>query len=472
MVDFYVDSWEEEEPVTNTSNLQNPDLIISNKIEDPDSPEEDEEESSWRSFDEDVNEKIKLLEMALAAARRDEPHEDIYSLYAALPSPRVPYLTTKCRHHLLRHLGLAERDKRTMLQYLCVVDDMKVTGTPLAIWQWNLVIHLAGKFVAEMTEVELENGLRIWRDMEREVGVTGNHVTFNILFDMAIKAGKFHLADMIHDEMLRRGHILNRFHRLSRIYYHGLRSDGESARKSYKEFIEAGEIVDTAVLNCLIVSLFNSQEPQPALQVYERMKILHAKKSHQELPPTRMKQKRELRKALVVQASIAKNNELLRDQFQSESIVAPDVITFRTLLDYYAIQVGDLDQVIQLLDEMNWYQVPPHGSIYIKIFRAFAIHGGIKYSAWTREKLQTVWEAFIKSATDLDTEDVYLAKWVIIWALRAFKKCEGNEAVLAVWEEAKGVWWSADEEQYGIVAGVVRALIDNDDARFTSQDTD
>lgn len=461
IVDYYDNPFEEPAQIEHLTNLQKPDIIVSDKREDEEWPPE---EYRWSLNDPGIQEKVQKLEEALQLEKHEKDHEDIFELYSSFPSPRAPYIPAKTRHRLLYYLALSDRkDERTILRFLSVIDDMKATAIPLLVKEWNMTIYYAGKFVNKLTDVQLENALLIWREMERSAGVPGNHATFNILFDMAIKVGKYNLADMIYEEMLKRGHVFNRFHYVTKIYYHGLRQDGDSARKAYKELVLSGEIVDTVVLNCLICALLKSQEAQSAILIYERMKALHAKKSggNVKLPPRKFKDKLSIKHYLIKAADLAKNNDEMREKFQAESIVAPDITTFEMLLEYYAVDVGNLDNSTILIDEINFYKVPITNFFFRALFRGFAMHGGIKYSDWTLEKLRGVWRSFLELARDEEIEDVYMNGSQMVWALRALSKCGGKEALFDAWEELReGGFGEWNEVTDDMVAKTVRVLIE------------
>jgi pentatricopeptide repeat protein len=432
---------------------EGPHIVISDKPEDWHWPTQ---RYKWPAR----GEELKAVERLEEALKDINIHpEESYKLYRALPAPRIPYLDSNTRHRLLHNLGVVERkDEEGMLRYLSVVDDMKATGIPLTTSEWNCATSFAGRYVGKTTEVEVESGLRSWKEMEHVAGVRGNSATFNILFDIATKAGKFKLAEKIYEEMARRGHSFNRFHHVSLIHYYGLRADGDGVRKAYKELIEAGEIVDTVVLNCVISSLFRAYEPQAAEHVYERMKRLHGNRMGAELPSRDFRKRREVTKALMKMAEHAKRDPSQLKRYQNQSIIAPDVQTYRILVQYLAIHAGELHKAVKYLDEMRWFEVPLNGSIFLALFTGFAHHGGIRYTHWTQDRLESVWRAYLQ-AIDSQHEGLYIGKWMIIWALRAFAKCSNKDRTVEVWEAIKDKWKPHDEELQ-VVTNVLRSLIE------------
>ncbi|KAI9734765.1 MAG: hypothetical protein M1818_006752 [Claussenomyces sp. TS43310] len=429
-------------------------FVVSDKPEDSDWPSE---KYTWPAQGEDQK-TVELLKKALQKRSNDQEH--VYWLYKSLPAPRIPYLSASHRHMLLRTLAVSERkDEHSMLRYLSVVDDMKVCSIALTTSEWNNAMSFAGRYVAKTTETEVESTLRLWKEMEHVAGVQSNSATFNILFDMATKAGKFRLGEMIYQEMENRGLAFNRYHHVSLIHYHGLRGDGDGVRGAYRDLVESGEIVDTVVLNCMVSSLIRAGEPQAAEHVYLRMKMLHSQRMPKRLPSRDYEKRREVTKALVKMGQLAKNDPAARQKFQNKSIIAPDAQTYRILIHYFAIKAGDLSKATALLDEMRWFNVPLQGFIFLSLFKGFAAHGGIRYTAWTADRLESVWRAYMQAIED-NSDDLYIGRWIVIWALRAFAKCSSKARAVQVWVEIKDKWKHTDEE-LDHVTNILRALTED-----------
>jgi pentatricopeptide repeat protein len=410
-----------------------PHLMVSDKVEDEWPP-------PHRAWPADSETKVKLQSLQTALRDFSKDPDEIYQLYRALPEPRAPYLESKTRHRMLRHLAVVERkDEHSMLRYLSVIDDMKGTAIPLTTSEWTSVISFAARYVGKSTELEVEAALHMWREMEHIAGVKGNDATFNVLFDVACKAGKFTLAEMIYKEMEKRGFEFNRFHHVSLIYYYGLKQNGDGARAAYKALIEAGEIVDTVVLNSMISALIGAHEANAAENIYERMKRNHLEHSGSQLPPKDYKARRQINRILMQMAKVAKVDRSKGREFQQRSIIAPDVHTFRILVNYFAVRAGELDKTAKFLDEMKWFELPVHGALFLALLKGFAIHGGIRYTHWTEERLESVWKSFL-GALDGKAENLYISRWMVTWALRAFAKCSGKSRTIEVWEEIRQKW--------------------------------
>ena len=102
-----------------------------------------------------------------------------------------------------------------------------------------------------------------------------------------------------------------------------------------------------------------------------------------------------------------------------------------------------------LLDEMQSLGVPIDGRIFVKLFKAFASHGGVKYTSWTKTRLESLWESLLE-VLDKGLEDVMVGKWMVVWAVKAFEKCHGREKSLQIWEELRTRWKAKDNEKISV----------------------
>ena len=402
-----------------------------------------------------TNEENQAIQHAISMIKDETTsNEALYESYKTIPYPGVRFLSGDMRRRLLQRLSVIEKKTtRTTFLYLSVVEDMKVAGLPLGVAEWNSAVYLTGRCFARVSAVEVEAALRTWKDMEEEAGVSACHVTFNILFDIAVKAGKYVLAEMIMKEMETRKLPLNRYGHVGLIYYYGMKGDGEGVRKAYREMVEAGEIIDTVVLNCVIASLLRAGEGPAAEQVYERMKQMHAKRTGLKAPNLDWRARRDLGRTLQRAADLYRDNALARQKYQDEQSLSPDVRTYVILLEHHVSQTGELHHVATLLDEMQTIGLPINSRFFMELFRGFSIHGGVRYTSWTIGRLESVWSSFTL-LLDEDLPDVYISKWTVIWILRAFGKCCGNDRTLEIWEELKSRW-KADDRDFQIASLVL-----------------
>jgi len=263
-------------------------------------------------------------------------------------------------------------------------------------------------------------------------------------------------------EQQHRGLEVDRFHHVGMIFYYGRIRSGDGAREAYKKLVEAGEIVDTVVLNAMISALIKSCEPTAAENIYERMKTAHLDRKGIYLPPKDWKDAREIKRALKGVAIATKHDLELQKEYQRKATIAPDMDTFRILVNYFAVKSGELDKTAKLLNEMEWFHLGLHGAIFTSIFKGFAKHGGIRYTHWTEDRLVQVWNRLIR-AVDNKAHGVYVSRFMVSWALRAFAKCSGKKRMLAAWEEIKGKW-DAYEGDVDFVLNTLNWMLEKPDA--------
>ena len=389
--------------------------------------------------------------------RNDCTHKEAFEAYSNLPSPGVSHLSYKCIRLLFRRLSAMERkDRDSQLRYLSIVDDMKACNFPLKEEEWNSAIAFCGQCFAFIKAAEVESALRTWKEMEQEACVRSGNVTFNILFDMAAKAGKFVLAEMILKEMEARKLSINRYARVGLIYYHGLKGDGDGVRNAYREFVEAGEIVDTVVMNCVIASLIRAGEPSAAEQVYERMKRMLADHTGRRIPSLNWKERRDLGRVLERVARQFKYQPSRLQQVRNEQFLAPDLHTYAIFVEHHATQTGELHRIATLLTEMQHLGIPMHGRIFLKLFKGFAYNGGLRYTTWTKSRLESVWNSLLEILDQETAMEVRIMRWMVIWSVRAFERCAGRERTLEIWEELRKRW----QPENGEVEEVMRMLRD------------
>lgn len=410
-----------------------PDLTVS------DHPEDKEFPSFYEVREGGDHEQQTLAKLWRAIQRRlRNPYktdiEHVYQLYQQLPEPRMPYLHAKIRHGLMRCLGREEKNSKSMLRYFAVVADIKNSGLSLTLPEWNAALSFAARYVGYSTKTEAAATLELWKEMEQEAGIRGNAVTFNILFDVASKAGNFVLSEMLYNEMAKRGLRFNRYHHVSLIHFFGLRMDSDGIRAAYREMVEDGEMIDTTVLNCVIAGFFRCGEEYAAESVYQRMKAAHERAPA--MPFRNQMNDRVITKVLMVFAKISRKDSHLRRQLQKLSPIVPDIQTYRILINHYAVKMSALDKVAHYLNDLNWFHIPLHGSIFLALFKGFALHGGPRGLAWSPERLENVWKAFTQ-ALDENAYGLYVDVWMAKWILRAFRTCSTEDRVWEVWTQLK-----------------------------------
>lgn len=329
------------------------------------------------------------------------------------------------------------KDKAGMVRYFELVADVRDAGLTMRRAEWNFGLAFAASYAATTTTQELDTTLQLWREMEKEHNLSGNDVTFNVLFDAASKAGNFVLAEMIYDEMESRGIEFNRYHHVSLIHFFGLKMDADGLRAAYKEMVEAGEMIDTVALNCVIAGFLRCGEEDAAEHTYERMKEGNALAP--DMPQRDYMLGRVITKVLMMFTKVGKAHPQMRNSFQTNVMVSPDIHTFRLLIEHYAIRIGDIGKVAQYLDEMKLLKIPVHPTIFLALFKGFFSYGGYEGSMWSAQRLQDVLNA-LYLARDQNTPNFQIDTWLVIWALRAIKKCSSLEDVVDTFNALEQRW--------------------------------
>jgi pentatricopeptide repeat protein len=409
----------------------------------------------------------RLVERLQSLLKLEEPsHEEIWETYTQLSEPRVVYLPDKTIHDMLHHLSIVERPTLGAMQpYLSILDDMKNAHIHIRRQEWTTATHLAGRHRGFVSADDLQSALYLWRDMEQRANVKAGHVTFNVLFAIAVKAGKFTLAELFLEEMKARRLKFHRHFRISLLYYHGVMQNGSGVRRVYQDMIAAGDVVDVVVMNAVIAALFRAGEPSAAEHVFERMKRLAATgratgRTSLTIPggSTLSKSDRTWRgqRKLGLQLTYG-GRDLARDgdteglkQLQEWAPIAPNSRTYSLLIRHQATVTGNIDRVNELLREMGYNGVPLEGSIFVVIFHGFTAFGGVRYSSWTRAKLEQTWTEYMQAVSD-GLYRTWIGQTSVVAVLKAFRKCADAERTMQVWEEIKKVWDPSAEEREGVL---------------------
>jgi len=358
---------------------------------------------------------LERLRQALRQPHGTASHNRLWKKYTILPTPRLRYMSDNMIRSFFGHLTWVDRahaNDRTRRRYFTLLEECIGEQIPLSAMEWSGAMHFAGRAVRNGTDNEVKDAIELWLKME-ESGVKANNVTFNILFYVAVKAGRFALADTIYNELVSRDMELDRYFRVSMIYYAGSKGDGDAVRKAFNDMVNAGEIIDTAVMNCVVLSLIRSGEPSAADHVFRKMKALHESKFGSKYPDD-WRERRKLAKLLNVTGQNLRaerkdheksffgaqfSGDDKREQIQEATPIAPDPRTYRLLLRYNTRVSGDFDRVRELLEENNERGFHVHGSVYLNIFAAFIIHGGYVHSAWKPSLLEFYWREFLEASS-------------------------------------------------------------------------
>lgn len=384
-----------------------------------------------------LNDFIRCLE------NPDTSPEQLFQLYQELPSPQIPHLTLYNTNLFVgRMMAVPLRNELSMLQYLNVLGDKKAAGLRISRNEWNAAISFIARSSKEVTMREAKSAIQIWKESEVVAGIPSNTGSFNILLDMATRSDAPVLIEWILREMETRGVEPDRFTHTTIITMHGFRGDGEKVREAYSNFVDAGEIVDTVVLNAVMAALIRSGQPQSAEYIYDNMKraTLDPPNLQPATGPKDWHGKRLWAKEL---KKIAKRRRIIEGYMeQFTASMAPDIYTFGMFI-LQCSQKGDYDRAQVLLGEMGQFAVDIDDSISIALLKGFDWHGGKRYSSWTQEGL----DAVIKQVFE-ESPEIIMGRTLAILILKAVAKVyNSRNKVLEAWDIVKKRW----ERQGGLV---------------------
>ena len=350
--------------------------------------------------------------LAQALWQEEKSTQYLFRLYRNLPIPGVSYLSKRTRGELLRRFSKpSNRRWVDTRRYLALVEDMIASKLPLSLSLWTSAIHLAGRAAGRIWKRDLVRAIGLWQQMEHGAGVQPDGVVFAILFDISIKAGQYTVADSLVQEMVKRGHSFDRNGKVSMIYYHGLQQNIDGIRQAYNDLVNSGGLVDTVVLNCLMVSFIHAGDVGTAGHLYHRM--MQAQTTAQKPAsigetthhlPTLSSEFSIYHKRAQRLGHLLNSSASLKDSFPKHHAVlqevlpmAPDTRTFYIFLKYHAHQSGDLHGFMSVLADMeNTFAVPPRGLVYLLLFEGFAKHGR-KRKGWTGTRLKEAWRAYLRA---------------------------------------------------------------------------
>lgn len=393
--------------------------------------------------------------------RQDQPvPQVVYSAYQDLPTPRLVYLKDPTIDKLCRVFRrLEHKSEMNMLWYFSILDEMTSAGIPLRNADWNASIAFAAQWTSDT--VKIDSSMQILSRME-EAGFSAGIITFNTLFHTATRAGRFVLAEVILREMQRRQIKPDHITRLSNILYCGLKGDGRGLREVYQQMIDAGEVIDTKVLNCVVVSLIRAREPAAAEQVFERMKQLSRRSPIDIVVPRSCQDTRRYNQLLQKAHHYTAQRPEKREYLQQVVSIAPDLHTYRALIRHHARDSGNIDRIMSHLQDMQSSGFHRHGSIFWHIFAGFERHGGLRFSSWTLARLETIWTSF---AAELDcarhtaadsTHDDLLAEddrscrldpSIAVVVLKAYATCADTSTAAKKRNEISRLWTPSEEAE-------------------------
>lgn len=346
-------------------------------------------------------------------------NQQLFRAYRDLPSPGLLYLSKPSRGLLLRRFAdPPERHWIDARRFHALLDDMLAAGLPVSRSLWTSGIRFAGQVRGKVLKKDLQKAIGIWNRMEHVAGLKSDETVFNILFSTAVKAGHFTVADRLLTEMRRRKIVFGRPGKISLIYYQGMLRNDDGIRHAFEEFVKSGEYVDTAVMNCLLVSFLRAGNVQTAEELYARMIEAQQDSDNDRTPdsrgmprftvlPTEMAAYRQkAKKARHTLKLFAPPHTIgfeQREMIQKVVSITPDTRTFQIMLSHYALHAGDMVKVMFTVRDMErTFAVPPRAMIFLYLFEGFSRHGGKKKN-WSRTRLRNVWKAYVRAVRESKT---------------------------------------------------------------------
>ncbi|KAK6535106.1 hypothetical protein TWF694_001592 [Orbilia ellipsospora] len=362
----------------------------------------------------------------------DTTARQLFSAYLELPSPRLQYFSQEQVYTLLSKLSNIKRgDEGGILQYLTVIDDMKIGRIPIPRQYWNMAIGFVAKSYRQLSDHDLQSGLFLWKEMEKSAGVSADVTTFNILFHLAASSDMPHLPLMMLKEMRRRKLPMDRFTYVNLIMYYGKQGNSRGIRNTYREFIGMGEFVDIVFFNAIMTALIDTGEPQAAEDILTHLTRLPRTKQttthYFTVRESRLhKDIKELKKTLGQQGF---DTNIDFDQ----QLPIPNLVSFAIFIDYHAGETADFGKILSLLRGLSECGIESETSILQSLYKGFALHGRLKYTPWTLQRLNAVFEAFVDGSYPIGRD-------AALWCLRAYVVLAGKERGKEIWMLLKYKW--------------------------------
>ncbi|GKZ32154.1 hypothetical protein AbraIFM66950_001321 [Aspergillus brasiliensis] len=349
----------------------------------------------------------------------------VFRLYRDLPSPGVAYLSKRSRGALLRRFA-DPPDRRWVdaRRYLALIEDMVAAKLPISRSLWSSAIHLAGRASGKVRKKDVVRAIGLWKQMEYLASVKSDDVVFTILFDIAIKANQFTVAERLLEEMKKRNIEFRRFGKVSKLYYCGMQEDVAGIQQTFNEFVSSGEIVDTVVMNCLMASFIRAGDLDSAKQIYAEM--LEAQANSQKTGELSIESKHSKAPHLtsemnLYRSRVKKLGRVLQESTSLKDIMPehhralqqslhaiPDTRTFHIFLSLHAYKTADIHAFMSILADMEKvFVVPPRGMIYLLLFDGFARNGRNK-KGWTAERLRVAWKTYLRALYESRTRLIEL----------------------------------------------------------------
>jgi len=384
--------------------------------------------SSWEEHD-------AIKEFRAAIRNKESTNESLFELYRKLPGSRLPYLDRiTMERFITRLMTVPLRDQVTMLRYLTLIEDMKASKIPITRHEWNQAMSFVLKAFKQTTAAEMRAAYELWSQSEGDHGVHADRTTFNILLDGASNSKSPALAQSILKEMRTRNMQYDRFTYTALMMYHAHIGDGAKIRQVYQGLVDAGDIVDTVILNTLMTALVLVGEEDDALRIFGFMK--RAGTIVEKNPEPAMVEYRACRAfAQKLKRPGAQNSKRYMEELNV--YLGPDIGSFH-LFVHLNCRKANWDRAQHFIRDMNMFGISLPDSIYLSLLKGFAWWGSPDpCSQWNPARLENVLNVVLD-------EQAGLIKWqrvYAVWVVRAVSKVYVDGEVLErVWQEVMQQW--------------------------------
>jgi hypothetical protein len=376
------------------------------------------------------------------------PYKDVYFKYMELSHPRPHRIQYELLVQVVNHLSIRDREQKDpgfASKYLTIINDMLQSEMDVKRFMWDTAMHYISNDAAFITDYEVDSVLALWHKMELSSDTKANHITISIMYLSAVKAGQYALADRLWRELLTRNLKIDRVTRVIQIYAFGHRKDSRRVRKSFLDLVDAGELVDIVVINCVISALVHAGEGAAAEEVFSRVKSLYRSKFHSPSYPNNWREARRVRKLM---ANGHNMGELSRREAQELSPIAPNETTYRILIRYHIAIRNDFSRAMALLEEMTQADIQPSIPIFNLLFSNFAKPYSGGSSGGNADDLKRLWTRFQEAVTKDPKGGLYqkaMDDRLAITIIEAFARRVSKDAAREVWGTISMLWYPADE---------------------------
>lgn len=377
--------------------------------------------------------------------------DEIWRRYQNLRVPRCLSIDRRALRLILDSLSKEKpRTKRGMLRYVSIIDEMLAQRPPLVpdMAEWTKCMSFLGRMHKSPTKVDLDKCLDLWNEMENRYNVRAGQITFNVLIDISIRVGQYAITNVLLKEMLDRGLQPDKYTWTSLIAMAGFMRNESEIRKRSRQVVDAGESIDTYILNTIMIAYVRAGHIEYAENLYQHIKQLALLRDEQ----TTLKDtcsfalgKQDMTLDLNTSASHEdirttpnhfilhkKHDHILQDLPLSVNC-HPDEGTLNILLQHHCAVSGDFNRVTELLAEMDRFGIKDSITLFKSLFLGFATHGD-NQGSWNIDRLDYVFKSLVSSP------QIKLSQELSRLVIRSYGRLGTIEALQRTWRVLEAAW--------------------------------